>query len=121
MLFNSGQTNRDQQAFIPKIQGTARTSGAKCEVDESRQLRSFATFDPNLISDEEFEEYMSFVESIWSHPSRGMVQNRFSMDNAMHVLHLANYSVTRAKFYLQFPVLYKIETQKDEEDASKKV
>lgn len=83
----------------------------------TRELPNMVQFDPRLISSEDYEEYMTFVESIWSNPGRGLLQNRFCTDKALLILHKAKYSLARAKFYVQFPVLYQME--QDREDDSR--
>jgi hypothetical protein len=84
-----------------------------------RDLSKMIQFDPKLISAEDYEEFMNFVEGIWGHPGRGLLQHRFFLDKALYILHKANYSLPRAKFYVQFPVLYQMELYSHEEDASK--
>lgn len=63
---------------------------------------------------------MGFVESIWSNQGSGFLNHRFSTDNALEVLHKANYSLSRAKFYIQFPILYQMAvTPCDLDDSSR--
>lgn len=78
-------------------------------------------FDPLRISADDYDEYMNFVESLWNNPSRGLLPERFSMDQALQVLHEARYSLKRAKFYLQFPVLYQVEVYKDKDSDESKL
>lgn len=118
MLFNIVLTSKETDAYIPPIEKRMPTEGGDY-VGIRRNLKELTYFDPELISSSDYDEYMNFVESLWGHQGRGLLQERFSMDQALEVLHKANYSLPRAKFYLQFPILYQIELHKDKAEESK--
>ena len=116
----SGQTsnNRGLQAMIPPKESDRlpEDSGAK-SVFERRDIKGMTWFDPSRISEEDYEEYIGFVESVWNSSSKGLVPHRFSLDNALEVLHRSRYSLSRAKFWIQFPLIYRMEMEVDEEEG----
>jgi hypothetical protein len=115
MLFGAEQTNKDQQAFVPPLEKSGQPRRGLSALGH-RDLGRMVQFDPGLISAEDYDEYMTFVESIWGYQGRGLLQNRFNMDQALRILHEANYNLARAKFYIQFPVLYQVEVHSRGED-----
>lgn len=114
MLFTKKPANRETQAAIPaKLDKRDPQLQRYCKVLEEK-----VKFDPSRISQDSYDEYMAFVESVWNHSSRGLVPHRFNMDNALEILHKSKYSLPRAKFWVQFPLLYRLEMETDPEEGS---
>jgi hypothetical protein len=108
-MLSGHQSLRDPRAFIPPKENGGQLL--------AHNIEGLTQFDPSRIGAEEYEEYLSFVESVWNHSSKGLIPSRFSLDAALKILHDSNYSLARAKFWIQFPLLYKIEKERDAEDV----
>ena len=117
MLFaQTGKNLRDTQAFIPPKEKVNSRMIQMC----SHDIQKLTKFDPDRISAEDYEEFISFIETIWNTPSSGLIPKRFCLDNALEVLHKSDYNLIRAKFWIQFPLLYKMEyTPESEEHKGK--
>jgi hypothetical protein len=103
MLSKVSDEKRYTGAYIPEL-GSAKDI-------RTPQQPSYAniSFDSSRISKQDYKDYISFVENIFSHQNKGLIPSRCSIEQALEVLHNSGYCVDRAKFWVQFPVLYKLE------------
>jgi hypothetical protein len=112
MLSKANDEKRYTNAFIPEI-GSPKDMRTPQQPSSSNII-----FDSARISKQDYKDYISFVDNIFSHQNKGLIQSRYNIEQALEILHNSGYSVDKAKFWVQFPVLYKLEFDPEEVQSS---